>query len=258
MNIITFSCCSNIGRIRRINQDNYFCDGLYLQNLESESVIPEKQIPIKRQITLFGVFDGLGGEECGEIASLIAAKTASEFVFSKDISKSMDSLCKSSNELICKYADDHNIDKMGTTAAFLAFSKRNITLCNIGDSKIYKISGNEISQLSKDHIARTSYGYKPPLSQCLGIPEAEMKIEPYITTLDYNIGEYYLISTDGLTDMVDDENIKKTITNETVDNAVKKLINMALDHGGKDNITIILCKIEKKNIWSLSCIKENK
>ena len=67
---------------------------------------------------------------------------------------------------------------MGTTAAILVFGKREIGLCNIGDSKIFRFAQNRLEQISVDHYAVGVYGRKPPLSQNLGIPEKELLIDP--------------------------------------------------------------------------------
>jgi protein phosphatase len=135
---------------------------------------------------------------------------------------------------------------MGTTAAILLFSEKKIILCNIGDSKVFRISNRRIKQLSVDHIAAAAYGVKPPLSQHLGIPPAEMIIEPYLAQGKYNNRDVYLICSDGLTDMVMEEKILQIISELPFDEASNKLLEQALRNGGKDNITIILCKIEQK------------
>ena len=97
-----------------------------------------------------------------------------------------------------------------------------------------------------DHTAPFTFGGKPPLSQNLGIPPDELKIEPYVAKGQYYDGDVYLICSDGLTDMVSEEEIADTLSGRGILEAQKRLLNAALDNGGKDNITIILCKVRKK------------
>jgi protein phosphatase len=195
--------------------------------------------------SLLGVFDGLGGEECGEIASLLAAKCATNIVLSKKPTDTLLQFCKEANDKICEYAADNNIISMGTTAAILAFAKNKIALCNIGDSKIFRFADEKLQQISIDHYAVTKSEKKPPLSQNLGIPTSEMIIEPYIAVGQYNDGDIYLLCSDGLTDMVSIEEIKEILLKIEFDKAVNRLLEKALENGGKDNITIILCRVEK-------------
>ena len=193
--------------------------------------------------SMFGVFDGMGGEEQGEMASLIAAKDASKIQFGKDITQDLKKYCMTANESICQYADDNMIFSMGTTAAILVFAKKEIVLCNIGDSKVFRISDKKIEQISFDHVAISVFGKKPPLSQNLGIPPDELKIEPYLSTGKYHDGDLYLICSDGLTDMVETDTIAQIATNKPFEDAAKSLLETALKNGGKDNITLVLIKV---------------
>ena len=194
----------------------------------------------------------MGGEECGEIASYLAAKEASNLSITNDLISALKEFCQSANTEICAYAAENEISAMGTTAAILAFSPSGIALCNIGDSKIFRFSGCILEQISKDHIAVSAFGVKPPLSQNLGIPPTELEIDPYLAQGTYNDGDIYLICSDGLTDMVTTKEVEAIlITSKDINEATKSLLETALIHGGRDNITIILCKIERKPSWIL-------
>ena len=199
----------------------------------------------------------MGGEEYGEVASYLAAKNAANLSISKDTINSFIQFCQSVNTEICTYVVDHNLSAMGTTAAMLAFSSSGITLCNIGDTKIFRFSGGVLEQISKDHVAVSAFGVKPPLSQNLGIPPTELEIDPYLAQGTYNDGDLYLICSDGLTDMVTSEEIVSILTSlEDTQEITKKLLESTITNGGRDNITIILCKIERKPSW-LSYLKHS-
>ena len=246
-----YACVSHIGKLRRINQDNFICDGKYL-NLNENNCLFRLSGKIKLNFKCpFGIFDGMGGEECGEVASFIASKTAAEFEFKYLSSKEMYDFCMMANQNICDYARENSVRTMGTTAAMIGFGKNKIVYCNIGDSKIFLFQKNKLQQISKDHVFPAPYGKKSPLTQCLGIPSDEMIIEPYINTSDYIENDRYLICSDGLTDMVSLNEIENMMNMSSLDDAIQKLCESAIDNGGRDNITIMLFEIKRKKIMNL-------
>ena len=246
---IVCKCVSHIGNLRTLNQDNYILDRGYMASPAPGSEFPEQGARAFAPPFVAGVFDGMGGEECGEIASMLAAKHAAGIALSKEPVEDLLQFCRSANEEICRYSELHEISSMGTTAAMLAFTEKEIALCNIGDSKVFRITKRKIEQLSVDHCAASSFGSKPSIFQYLGIPSNESRIEPYVARGRYGKGDIYLICSDGLTDMVDRERIRSIVYGSAIDKAVEELLNAALESGGKDNITIILCQIvsNKKN-----------
>ena len=149
------------------------------------------------------------------------------------------------NREICGYAEKNGVFSMGTTAAMLAFTEAGITLCNIGDSRVFRYSGGDLRQISRDHIAGAPYGRKPPLSQNLGIPADELILEPYLARGSYRCGDVYLICSDGLTDMVSEESIAGVLGSVPAEEAAGVLAQMALDNGGRDNVTVIVCGVGK-------------
>ena len=243
---ISYSCVSHIGKIRSRNQDNFICDKQYMNSDATGVTFPLNGCVSSTNPTLFGIFDGLGGEECGEIASYIAAQTMCCEINTNNTVEFLQQRCFTANDEICKFMKSNLIYSMGTTAAMLLFNKQNITLCNIGDSRIFKISQNSMKQISVDHVTFSPFGKKPFLSQNLGIPTDDALIEPYLCQFDYNSGDKYLICSDGLTDMVSEDEICKITSSESINNATNTLLCKALDNGGKDNTTIILLEIKRK------------
>ena len=255
---VNYACTSHIGNVRNVNQDNFICVGQYMNPMDEKDVsLPLTGTFSQKNPLLFGIFDGMGGEEKGEVASYIASKMASSISFGKDLSKDLLDFCHAANAEICKYAKENGIFSMGTTAAMLAFSKKKIILCNIGDSKIFRFSDGELNQISIDHVVTSVFGMKPPLSQNLGIPVEELIIDPYLARGGYKDGDIYLICSDGLTDMVSVEDIRSVLMTDAIDEAIVKLLDMALENGGKDNITVILCRIERNRIFSKKHKKES-
>ncbi len=242
---IRYSCSSHVGKVRKMNQDNFICDGVYMENGDAEPRSPMCGVRGTKKTAVFGIFDGMGGEERGEVASYLAAKCASGYTIGRDATADLSAFCTKANADICDFADNNGVSSMGTTAAMLAFSDKEITLCNIGDSKIFRYSEGNMEQISFDHVGFSVYGKKPPLSQSLGIPPTEMVIEPYLAQGGYHSGDIYLICSDGLTDMVSNEEIANVLRCAAdMEEANKALQEKALAGGGRDNVTILLCKIE--------------
>lgn len=247
--IIRYSCLSHMGNVRSINQDNFICDGRYMENDETVIEFPLCGTMTPKECSVFGIFDGMGGEECGEIASYIASKTASTIEIGKDATADLSQFCHKANNDICDYATLHEVSSMGTTAAMLVFTEKDVVLCNIGDSKIFRLYDRTLEQISMDHVAVAAFGVKPPLSQNLGIPPNELVIDPYFARGPYNDGDVYLICSDGLTDMVSLDEITEVLVSKPIEEAITLLLDKALSNGGKDNTTIILCKIERQFGW---------
>ena len=243
---ISYWCVTHIGNVRSVNQDNYICDGRYMKPDDEPMDAPLVGTLSSLTPALLGVFDGMGGEECGEIASFIAAKNAASVKLGQQPLDALSAYCQKANADICKYTEENGISSMGTTSAMLAVDKDGITLCTIGDSKILRFSKNGPEQISFDHISVCPFGKKPPLSQNLGIPPAEMIIDPYFARGTYRDGDLYLICTDGLTDMLSPDAIQKILDAASdLEAASLEMLRKALFNGGKDNVTFILCRLEK-------------
>jgi len=248
--LIEYSVLCNTGLVREKNQDNFWCMGKFLQ-IENdglhETITGTADI---KDNPAFAIFDGMGGEQHGEVAAFIAADSFSAAY--GEISNNNDELflidaCRNMNNAVCTYIKKQQIQSSGSTVAILLFSKKGIYICNIGDSRVYQFSDNDMTQISHDHTESGIKEGKSPLTQCLGINETEFIIEPYIAKGAYKNRDKYLICSDGLSDMVSEEEIVRIISeggNHT--KSAETLMQRALDLGGKDNITIILCEIRKQ------------
>lgn len=246
---VIYSCISHVGKIRSMNQDNFYCDGLMLDENNKNCSTPIDREIVSASPTVLGVFDGMGGEECGEVASYLAARAVSQMKHTGDTVEDLAQYCKNANRLICEYTVLNSLTSMGTTAAMLLFKGNEITLCNIGDSKIFRISGGAITQISEDHVAISAFGTKPPLTQSLGIPEDELIIEPYFSKGVLNKNDKYVICSDGLTDMVSTEEINQIVSANAPDRASRILVNRAIENGGRDNVTVIVAQVKKKGLF---------
>ena len=246
------ACGCHMGKIRRNNEDNFFFDGKCLEEKNTgmhNTVCMEE--PLKNGLCV-AVFDGMGGENFGETASFTAARSMQQSVrtladFFVPEKKYLERLCGQMNEAVVAQQRLLQSPRMGTTVAALYFSSRYVYVCNVGDSRAYRLRGGEFMQLSRDHVSSRPMppGRKAPLTQHLGIDPEEMRIEPYIAKGEVKKDDRYLLYSDGLTDMLDNFAICDImLKNSDAERCVRELIRAALEKGGRDNITVIVCMVQ--------------
>lgn len=241
---------SAVGRIRRNNEDNLILDGEVLTLTHKDTPVMNKVFSDEK-CRLVGVFDGMGGYSDGEMASYIAACVAKKYVESNAVNAlhedALNRLCMEANDEVCKEADG---SPMGTTCALLSLYNGRYTVCNVGDSPVFLIRDGVMKQISVDHNQRTTFeratgkpapaNQKFKLTQCIGIPKDEMIIEPYIASDGVQNGDFFLLCSDGVTDMIPFEGIKNIIyEHKTPEAVVNELIAKAMEAGGRDNITAV-------------------
>lgn len=247
---IEYAYTCHIGKIRNNNEDNFWCcgDSLEAQN-QGMSHIRSGYMK-QSEYPLLAVFDGMGGESCGEMAAFLAAEACGEhFKTAKDGIRNdpeefLNEICESMNQAICDYGRTNKINSMGTTAALLAFAEDAVYSCNLGDSRIYKSDREKFYQISQDHVLGRSLFGKAPLTQYLGMEEENLQLEPSISRQEIKIGDRFLLCSDGITDMLSDGEITDILSRDIpVAKTVEILVDRALKKGGRDNITVVLCEI---------------
>lgn len=247
---IEYAYTCHIGKIRNNNEDNFWCcgDSLEAQN-QGMSHIRSGYMK-QSEYPLLAVFDGMGGESCGEMAAFLAAEACGEhFKTAKDGIRNdpeefLNEICESMNQAICDYGRKNKINSMGTTAALLAFAEDAVYSCNLGDSRIYKSDREKFYQISQDHVLGRSLFGKAPLTQYLGMEEENLQLEPSISRQEIKIGDRFLLCSDGITDMLSDGEIADILSRDIpVAKTVEILVDRALKKGGRDNITVVLCEI---------------
>ena len=247
MTVVEYAYMSHPGKIRKSNQDNLICVNTYLPMIHGGTGEPVAGSAELSRPLLFGVFDGMGGEEHGEAASFLAAKAAASGQAAGR--EGLDALCREANRAICRYVSEHGIRSSGTTAAMLLFDGDGVAGCHIGDSRIYRIRQGQAEQLTKDDAWPSFPGRKPPLLQCLGIPEDEMRICPHVEAYPADPGQLFLICTDGLSDMVKPEQMADILRREVpLKQQARMLVEEALEAGGWDNVTVMLVRTGKSSI----------
>ena len=251
---VAFTHC---GKVREKNEDNLIFSGNVLdkEHTRMNGRLFQGRYTGKT-VELFGVFDGMGGYSNGEEASWIAAETAREFLY--DIRTAFEvqqlkEICFQANKEVCRRMDEEHIT-MGTTASMICLKDKQLHICNIGDTPIFRMRDGKLESIFREHSQRVFYekvmgpeaveGKHFPLTQCIGIRPEEMKISPYLDTLEWQEGDRYLICSDGLTDMVFRKEIMAYMNAEHDLNVLgDTFLQAALENGGKDNITMILLEM---------------
>lgn len=248
---LSAACGCNIGKIRRNNEDNFYFDGRCLEEINSGLKHPVSMERTLDKELCVAIFDGMGGERFGEVASYAAAdcmknttRKLSDFFISEK--KYLNDMCRTLNQAVIDKKREYCTEHMGTTMVAMYFSHGYVYVCNLGDSRAYRLRDGVFQQLSVDHVLQDERlgSRKAPLTQHLGIEPEEYRLEPYIAKGELKTGDQYLLCSDGLTDMLSNLEIAKILSGfENTEDCVKKLIEAALDKGGRDNVTVILCRI---------------
>lgn len=245
---ILYSCSNVKGHVRRNNEDNFYACGRFRKQEELFNDITVHGSVRSRDRQVFGVYDGMGGEACGEMAAYLAAEGTEDFVGREgDPQAVLRELSAVLNRRIFTYAEEASVKVMGSTEVVALFAEDGIHFANIGDSRIYRLTKEGIEQLSRDHVLQSFRGRKSPLTQHLGIPEKELLLEPHFCYRPYKKGDRYLLCSDGITDMLDNEQIYNILSRPmALHDCNEQLVKEALDKGGVDNITSMVFEISHR------------
>ena len=255
---ISASVISHPGNCREKNEDNFCFNGKKLN--KDATLRPLRFKGTTECPVLMGIFDGMGGIKAGERASLITAEIACTAISNINEVSDFDAfqidICRQANVAVCDEMLNVIKQRIGTTASMLCFNEERYHLCNIGDSPIYLFRDEQLKAIFHEHTEKENFlrihgldaalpQKKFKLTQNIGIFPEEMEIEPFVLSGEVKSKDRFLITSDGLTDMVD-ESVIAEILSRGMSSAktVKKLLEQALDNGGKDNTTIICIDIK--------------
>ena len=248
---------THAGRIRKENEDNYDLNG----RMTSTGDLKKGSAFVQSMTEPFhlSVCDGMGGESYGELASGIAVETiaahaANVYESGEDFSFAISNCLDDANSRICAEINARG-KRMGTTLATIYAVKGNVICVNIGDTRVYHYSKGILEQISFDHthaqtivdageVSIDNIGRIPDakrLTRHLGVFPEEGGISPNISVIDdVDDGDIILLCSDGLTDMLSDDEITAILsTGESAQSVASKLVRKALEYGGKDNITVM-------------------
>ena len=233
---------TDTGRIRKNNEDSFFCS-------DQNTGIFEK---------LLIVCDGMGGHSYGEVASRICIDAVEDYVRHSPVNNPafiMDQAIYKANLRVKRKAEELNALNMGTTLVMAGVVNGVAYIANIGDSRAYLADPKTFTmkQVTHDHslveklvaqglIKRGSREYeknKNVITRAVGIFE---EADPDFYEEEIKPGQFLLLCSDGLTNMVPDIIIKNLILDDSfaLDERVNSLIRLANENGGRDNITAVL------------------
>ena len=239
---VEYALVCSVGKLRRNNEDNFYCDGYIREDVDSNEDSEICGTVNTDTNELFAVFDGMGGEACGEVASYVAAQECRAFARQRDAynGEYLYELAELLNQKVLDETLARSLVIMGTTAAMLQIASDDVYILNAGDSRIYKLSGHELRQISEEHIV---VGYRgKAITKFLGMPE-DHPLEPYIAKGKYQAGDMFLLCSDGVTDMLTDDEIRLILDDKSdLSVLARALVNAALEKGGVDNTTALLVR----------------
>ena len=249
---IDFTEMTDTGRVREHNEDAIGSDA---------------------DIGLMVLADGMGGYNAGEVASGIAIDIVRDLATEGANRENRDEIDPHSgmmrqsivlrdavyraNKIIFQTAQSQtHCEGMGTTIVAAMFYDNKISIAHVGDSRAYRLRGGAFEQLTMDHsllqelVDRGFYSHEEAqrstnrnyVTRALGVePTVEVEVHEYEVLPD----DVYLLCSDGLPDMVEDEDIHLTIStfNASLDVVGKQLIELANDHGGRDNVSVMLAQV---------------
>ena len=234
----TFSI-SDIGKNREMNQDYVYTSEKAVGNLPN----------------LFIVADGMGGHKAGEFACKFTVETIVESVRTNEQKEPVriieEAIQTANRELIQKARQDETMAGMGTTVVVVTVIGAKAFVANVGDSRMYVI-GKEISQITRDHslveemvrmgeLAKDAAKDHPDKNIITRAVGAAQDVDVDFFEVELYPQDYILMCSDGLTNMVEDEDIRRIVQSQRdVAERVEKLVETANDHGGQDNITVVV------------------
>ena len=232
---------TDVGKLRKVNQDY-----VYINNE-----------PIGSLDNLYIVADGVGGHKAGEIASESAIDFFEQFIYETEDDEVLDLLVSAlayANEQVFKLSrSSKQYENMGTTLLAATIKDNRIFIAHVGDCRLYGIRNNKIAQMTSDHtyamdlfkagvISREEAENSKDsnvLTRALG---TEKSVKADALFCDVYEDDIFVMCSDGLSDMITDDEILKIASNNeiTTDQKVDCLIQRANDNGGKDNIAVII------------------
>ena len=232
---------THVGRVRSANQDDY-----------------GEWRDLERRDHLLFVADGMGGHRGGEVASRLAVEQVG-CVFAETGRESTDLLRsafeRANSEIFETARREAELSGMGTTGVALLLTGESLSLvAHVGDSRAYRMRGDELEQLTGDHsvvgelvrrgqLTSEEARVHPQSNEILRAIGTQPEVEVEITEIDIRPGDRYLLCSDGLCGMLPDSEIARILNSVPPAEAVDQLIDLANEAGGNDNITVQIAEI---------------
>jgi protein phosphatase len=244
---VTIAAKTDLGRVRENNEDKF------------EFFVPEDPAKLASRGQVFLVCDGMGGHAAGQIASELACKTFIDVYLSHpagDPEAAMTAGVVAANRFVTDVGRAVPARKgMGTTLSGLILLQEKAYTVQVGDSRIYRLRNGELLMLTQDHTwvdeairagmltpaEAETHPYKHVLTRAIG---TEGEVRPDITSDEIQVGDIYLLCSDGLINHVPDDAIGEVLRTKAPAEAAWSLVGHALQGGGSDNTTVLIVRID--------------
>ena len=234
-------CVTDVGLKRNMNQDFVYASDQ----------------PVGSLSNLYIVADGMGGHNAGDLASRTTVETVVDYIEGAKEKRPiplLDAAIQAANQKVIEISlTDKSLEGMGTTVVAATVQDGCLYVANVGDSRLYLLD-HQIEQITRDHslveemvrageIKREEARHhekKNVITRAVGV-EKKLRIDFFDVAL--NPGDRFLLCSDGLTNMVEDEDMLRLVSRETsLEAAALKLVAAANRNGGKDNISVVLAE----------------
>jgi PPM family protein phosphatase len=240
---------TDIGRMRTSNEDNL------------TAYVPEDSFALQARGALFVVSDGLGGHSHGEVASELAVQKVKQYYYQdlqNDIPTALQEAIKQANAAIYEANEAESTPGandlvIGATCVAAVLHDQTLYAANVGDSRVYVLHEGDLRQVTRDHSlvaqlveqgkitpaeART-HEKRNQIYRVLGLPEVEIDI----FTEPVQEGDTLILCTDGLSGVIEDEDLRTIVEHYNPEESVQHLIARANEAGGPDNVTAIVVRV---------------
>ena len=247
---IIFAQRTDIGLQRSLNEDSAL------------SFLPEDPQILSKKGALFVVADGLGGHSQGEVASQLAVSIVQSAYYQNErdeLGLALRQAVEQANAHIYQENQSQSPQpspdkRMGTTCVAAVLQDDTLYVANVGDSRAYIVRAGQVKQVSLDHSVTAEqiragllkpeqvadHPQRKMITRCLG---EEGNVEVDIFTEKVQVGDLLLLCTDGLTQYLDDEELRKIVQTYDPQESVQHLIERANERGGEDNITAVVVRV---------------
>lgn len=244
---VTLGAKTDLGRARENNEDKF------------DWLEPEDDETLAARGKLYAVADGMGGHAAGQIASEVALKTLIRTFYAGrrgDVPTALAEGIRAANTLVWETGQRiPGRSGMGTTITSLALHEGKAIVGQVGDSRAYLIRAGEIEQITEDHswVAEQVRAqvlteeeaerspYRNIITRSIG---ADAEVSPDLFETPLRPGDHFLLCSDGLTGVVQPEELKAMTLDHSPSMAAMKLIELANERGGPDNITCLIVRID--------------
>jgi PPM family protein phosphatase len=270
---IDVSGLSHVGLLRANNEDQFYIARMSRALETMSTSLAETEVPARAEEVNYAMVlaDGMGGHAAGEVASRMAISMLISLVLelpnwilkvdddaAHEMEKRSRSIVRKVGAIMFKEGHDHaELRGMGSTLTIARSLGRDLLIIHVGDSRAYLLRAGKLNRLTRDHTYAqmlvdcgrldacdlADSGVRHILTNALGGSTADVDVD--VDLLQLENGDRIMLCSDGLSDLVDDEAITKTlIAKPGSKEACEQLVQMALDAGGRDNVTVVVAGYE--------------